>query len=129
MIKQKILIVDDETAIIKLMEHAFLRAGYEVEFAQSDESAMALLQNEKIHVMFLDLNMSGINGIELCKKIRQDMPMAIIFAVTGDISLFDLAACREAGFEDYFKKPVKISTLLKAAENAFEKINRWNSKT
>ncbi len=121
----KILVVDDDEAIINLLEQAFSRAGYDVKSAQSSENALELLQNEKIHVMFLDLNMPGMNGIELCRKIRKDMPMANIFAVTGYASLFELADCREAGFDDYFKKPVNIKILVDTAKNAFEKISRW----
>ncbi|MEA1968722.1 MAG: response regulator, partial [Thermodesulfobacteriota bacterium] len=125
MIQNKILIVDDEKAIITLMEQFFSRAGYEVRSAESGEDALELLQKDIIQVMFLDLNMPGMNGIELCRAIRKDMPMAMIFAVTGYASLFELSDCREAGFDDYFKKPIKIKTLIDAAENAFEKINRW----
>ncbi|MCD4720228.1 MAG: response regulator [Desulfobacula sp.] len=128
MIQNKILIVDDEKAITILMEQIFSRAGYEVKSAGSGEEALELLKKDKIQVMFLDLNMPGMDGIELCKAIRKDMPMAMIFAVTGYASLFQLSDCREAGFDDYFKKPVKIKTLLATAENAFEKINRWKEK-
>jgi len=123
--QNKILIVDDEKAIITLMEHAFSRAGYDVRSAKSGEDALELLKQDKIQVIFSDLNMPGMNGIELCRAIRKDMPMAMIFAVTGYASLFELADCREAGFDDYFNKPVNIKTLVKTAESAFEKINRW----
>jgi len=123
--QNKILVVDDEKAIITLMEHAFSRAGYDVRSAGSGEEALELLKQEKIQVMFLDLNMPGMNGIELCREIRKDMPMAMVFAVTGYSSLFELADCRESGFDDYFNKPVNIKTLLETADSAFEKINRW----
>ncbi len=120
-----ILIVDDEKAVVSLMEQAFSRAGFEVRSARSGEEALELLQQDRIQVMFLDLNMPGMDGIQLCKAIRKDMPMAVIFAVTGYASLFELSDCREAGFDDYYKKPINIKTLVKTAENAFEKINRW----
>ncbi len=123
--KKKILIVDDEKAIINLLKQAFSRAGYDVISAESAEAALELLQNETIHVMFLDLNLPGMNGMELCRKIRKEIPMANIFAVTGYASLFELADCRETGFDDYFKKPVNIKILVKTAEDAFEKIRRW----
>ena len=123
--QNKILIVDDEKAIVSLMEQAFSRAGFEVRSAQSGEEALELLKQNRIQVMFLDLNMPGMDGIQLCKEIRKDMPMAMIFAVTGYASLFELTDCREAGFDDYFKKPVNIKTLVKTAEDALEKINRW----
>jgi len=124
----KILIVDDDEAIVKLFELTFLRAGYEVRSALSAEEALTLLQDEKIHVMFLDLNLPGMNGIELCAQIKKDIPMAIIHAVTGYASLFELTDCKEAGFDDYFKKPVKIKVLVKAAQDAFEKLSRWKAK-
>ncbi|MGM0643108.1 MAG: response regulator [Thermodesulfobacteriota bacterium] len=121
----KILVVDDERSVIKLMENVFRKQGYETRSAESAEEALSLLENEKIHVMFLDLNLPGMNGVELCREIRKQMPMALIYAITGYASLFELSDCREAGFDDYFKKPVQINTLIKTAEDAFKTLNRW----
>ena len=125
---QRLLVVDDEKAIINLLKQAFSRAGYEVRVAESAENALDILEKENLQVMFFDLNLPQMSGLELCKVVKKNMPMSVIYAITGYASLFELAECREAGFEDYFKKPVKISNLLNAAETAFEKINRWNSK-
>ncbi len=125
--EKKILIVDDEEAVINLMKLAFSRVGYDVKSAQSGKEALTLLKHDRIHVIFMDLNMPEMNGIELCRAVRKDMPMAIIFAVTGYASLFELADCREAGFDDYFIKPVNIKSLIKSAEEAFVKLKRWKS--
>ena len=122
---KKILVVDDEKAIINLLTQAFSRAGYTVRSAQNAEDALKLLENEKIDVMFFDLNMPEMDGLELCKEVKKDIPMSIIYAITGFASLFELADCREAGFEDYFKKPVNIKTLIKTADDSFEKLERW----
>jgi len=122
---KKILVVDDEAPIIHLLKQVFSRAGYHVCSAENGENALALLENEKIQVMFFDLNMPGMNGIELCREVKKNMPMSIIYAITGYASLFELSDCREAGFEDYFKKPVNIKTLIKAADDAFERHERW----
>jgi CheY-like chemotaxis protein len=43
-------------------------------------------------------------------------------------TLFELADCREAGFDDYFTKPVELKLLMKAAEDAFEKLDRWKKQ-
>ncbi len=125
--KNKILIVDDDEAIINMEKLAFSRAGYDVVSAESGEQALKILQQENIHVIFTDLNMPDMNGIELCMEIRRLLPIAVVFAVTGFASLFELAECREAGFEDYFVKPVNLKKLVKTAENAFEKLNRWKT--
>jgi CheY-like chemotaxis protein len=122
---KKILIVDDELEIRTLLEKVFTKEGYEVRTADSAESALELLEDEKIFVMFLDLNLPGMNGIDLCAKIRKDIPMAITHAVTGYASLFDLVNCRGAGFDDYFTKPVSLTNLKQATANAFQKLDRW----
>ena len=124
---KKILVVDDEIAIINLLTQAFSRAGYTVRSAPNAKEALQLLENEKINVMFFDLNMPEMDGVELCKEVKKNMPMSIIYAVTGYASLFELAECREAGFEDYFKKPVNIKTLIKTADDSFEKVERWKN--
>ncbi len=128
MVQNKILIVDDEKAIRDMFEMMFTKAGYDVQTAESAEAALELLKNENIYVMFLDLNLPGMNGVELCRKIRRDTPLAIIHAVTGYASLFELSDCRGAGFDDYFYKPVNISVLLKVAQDAFSKLDRWKKR-
>ncbi len=127
MAEKKILVVDDEKAIISLLEQAFSRKGYEVRSAMDAETALEILENETIYVMFFDLNLPGMNGIELCREIKKRRPVSVIYAITGYASLFELADCRDAGFEDYFKKPVNLSTLMDRAASAFEKIERWKS--
>jgi CheY-like chemotaxis protein len=128
MSEKKILVVDDEKAIISLMEHAFSRAGFTVAQAESAEAAIEVLKQEKILVLFIDLNLPKMDGLELCKRIKKDNPISIIHAVTGYSSLFELVDCIDAGFDDYFKKPVDIRILIKAATEAFEKIERWTKK-
>ena len=122
---KKILVVDDEVPILELIGEALTHAGYQVITTDSAENALEILAKETIPVMFLDLNMPGMNGLDLCRRIRSISPMAQLFAFTGYVSLFELADCREAGFDDYFTKPVDLATLLKAAKDAFERIERW----
>ena len=86
---------------------------------------MAILEQEKFPLLLLDLNLPGIDGIELCKRVRKLLPISIIIAITGYASMFHLLDCREAGFDDYFIKPVPIKTLLDEVELAFKKIDRW----
>ncbi len=126
--EKNILIVDDEKFIRDMLEQAFSKEGYIIRSAESAEEALEILKDEKFQVMFLDLNLPRMNGVELCKQIRKDIPIGIIYAVTGYASLFELADCREAGFDDYFTKPVKLEMLFKAAQDAFEKIDRWKKR-
>ncbi len=128
MSEKKILVVDDEVHIRDMLEQAFSKAGYTVRLAESAEETLDILKDDKIQVMFLDLKLPGMNGLKLCRKIRKEFPIAIIHAITGYASLFELADCREAGFDDYFIKPVDLEVLFKAAQDAFEKIDRWKKR-
>ncbi len=125
---KKILVVDDEEAIRDVFTLALENEGYTVITADSGEAALKTLEKEKIHVMFLDLNLPEMNGTDLCRIIKKDSPVAICNAVTGYASVYDLVDCRIAGFDDYFTKPIKMKTLVDAANNAFEKIYRWTRK-
>ena len=122
---KRILIVDDEVLILDTLKEAFGLAGYTVLTAASAEDALKILKDESIMVMFLDIILPGMSGVELCKKIRIENQIGIIHAFTGYSNLHGLLECRAAGFDDFFIKPIKINILLKAAQEAFEKLERW----
>jgi CheY-like chemotaxis protein len=126
--EKRILVVDDEQTILDLYTQAFERAGYRVTTAETAEDALDKLKTESFWVFFLDLNLPGMSGVDLCRQIRNQYPMAIVYAVTGYASLFELSDCRDAGFEDYFTKPASLSDLLEAADNAFKKLTRWKKR-
>ncbi len=128
MTEKKILVVDDETVIRDLFEQVLSAAGYHVRLAESGEQALAILKREPIQVIFLDLKLFGMNGIELCRQIRSDNPVAILNVITGWAALFEIEECREAGFDDYFVKPVDMGVISHAVEHAFEKLERWKRK-
>lgn len=124
----KILVVDDELSIRELFKETFIDAGYEVRLAENGNQALEILKDEPIDVIFLDLRLFGMNGIELCREIRRNNPISLIYAITGWSALFEIDECRQAGFDDYFSKPVRQELLLKAVADAFEKIGRWRKR-
>jgi len=127
--RKELLIVDDDVMILHMFEEAFTKAGYAVRTAESAEEALDILKQHRFHVMFLDLKLPGMNGIELCRHIKADIPEAMIFAVTAYASIFELSDCFEAGFDDYFTKPVNLETLFKTAQNAFNQIDQMGKNT
>ena len=125
MSEKKILVVDDEEVIRDTLHQVFTRAGYEVRLAEDSESAIEILRQESIMVMFLDFKLSGMNGVDLCKKIRLDNQIGIIYGLSGFVDLFGLVECRTVGFDDIFIKPASAELLLEATKEAFNKIERW----
>ena len=120
--RNSILFVDDEEVIRDLFETAFKNAGYSIKTASNGQEALELLSNEDFPLVFVDIKMPGIGGIELSQHIRKKNPDVIIFAVTGFSSEYSEDAIKNAGFDGCFFKPVPVSTLLEAAANVFRRI-------
>jgi DNA-binding response OmpR family regulator len=126
--KGKILVVDDESSVRDLFDAVFTEAGYEVIPAEGGKEALTILQIHDIDVIFLDLKLFGMNGIELCREIRKTKPLSMIYAITGWSALFEIAECRESGFDDYFEKPLDMDMLLSLVAQAFARLHRWKKR-
>ncbi|MBP7765511.1 MAG: response regulator [Syntrophaceae bacterium] len=126
--KGKILVVDDEASVRDLFSNVFADEDYDVIAAEDGKSALEILKQEDIDVIFLDLKLFGMNGIDLCRQIRESKPVSMIFAITGWAPLFEIEECREAGFDDYFEKPLDMDILLDVVEDAFKKLDRWKRR-
>ena len=122
-----ILVVDDEDLVLSTLVNVFERAGYEVESARSGHEVLDVLKKKDIQVCFVDLKMPDMDGLELCRRIKELNPKAHVHALTGHATDYDIAKCREAGFDDYFLKPFKVETIRNAADAAFAKIQRWET--
>ena len=120
--EKKILIVDDEDTIRDFLETAFSKAGYCVRLATGAAEALEVLRREYIPVIFVDIGLETMNGFEMCRYIRKGSPSTFIFALSGNAELFSPHKIREAGFDDYFSKPISIKNLYEVAKNSFEKI-------
>jgi len=125
---RKILVVDDEPIILSMLEDAFSKVGYSVYLASNANEAFEILKKESIPLMFIDLGLWPMNGFELCKIIRKDNPGAVIYALTGFAQVFEPQDILEAGFDDYFAKPISLKNLYCTVKESFERLdsNRGN---
>lgn len=126
--KGNILVVDDEASMRELFQSFFIEAGYEVFLATGGQEALVTLKTHDIDVIFLDLKLFGMNGIDLCREIRKTKPVSMIYAMTGWSALYEIDECREAGFDDFFEKPLDMDKLLLLVEQAFERLERWRKR-
>ena len=128
MVKNSLLIVEDDYSNRETLEEILRILGFKDFSTKSGEEALDILKKQVINIMFFDIQLPGINGIELCKRVRETNRIAVIYAMTGHSSLFQLDECREIGFDDYFLKPFTMKDITKAAQDALEKIERWTNK-
>lgn len=125
--QNEILIVENELDILNIFEELFIDEGYKVFTAANGEEGFIEYLNTFPKVIFIDLNLEGINGFELCKKIKSDNPACLCFAITSYSIDYKINKSRESGFDDYFTKPISNNQLLEITKNAFNIINRWEN--
>ena len=122
---EKILFVDDESGILKLLEESFSSYGYDVYTAQSGEEALEILKVESMSVIVTDIRMPGMSGIELCHKIREYNKISVVIAMSGYCSFGELTDCRSTGFDDYLKKPFESQEMKQIVEFSLARVQRW----
>jgi putative two-component system response regulator len=102
-----ILVVDDEPAVRRVLEKLLTAEGYDVLLAEDGEQALSLLQVQHVDTILLDVMMPGIDGVEVCRKIRATPGLAHVPVVI--VTAADDRACRrrarEAGADDFLSKP------------------------
>lgn len=112
--KKKILVIDDEQAICKMLEKFLSRKGYKAITALSGESGIKKLKKEKPHIVLLDIKMPGIDGIETLKRIREvdkEVGVIMITVIKEDATG---RKCMELGAYDYVTKPFSLDYLESA---------------
>ncbi|MCC6276622.1 MAG: response regulator transcription factor [Oligoflexia bacterium] len=110
----KILVVEDERDVRDLMLLHLNREGYQCQVAEDGEQALAQTQKDKYHLLVLDWMLPGVNGLEICKRIRASGPNAQVpvLMVTARADSSDIVLSLEMGADDYVTKPFEIPVFL-----------------
>lgn len=107
----RILVVDDDPQIRRVMRVTLTGQGYEVDDARNGEGALEKLRGQRFDLVLLDMNMPGMSGIEACRTIRSQSEMAIVILTVRD-SDTDKIEALDAGADDYVTKPYSAPELL-----------------
>jgi len=112
------MIVEDEECLLKLASIILTSRGYEVIGAADGLQALNILESDTINLVLLDVMLPGIDGFEVCKRIKQqrdfaDLPVVMLTAKTNKE---DLARGDEAGASWYITKPFKSANVIETVE-------------
>jgi two-component system, OmpR family, KDP operon response regulator KdpE len=107
----RILVVDDDPQIRRVMRVTLTGQGYEVDDAKSGESALEKIRDQRFDLVLLDMNMPGMGGLEACRSIRSHSEIGIIMLTVRD-SEGDKVEALDAGADDYVTKPYNPPELL-----------------
>lgn len=123
-----ILVVDDENEIADLVEIYLVSDGYTVRKASTAEDGLRILSEEEIHLVLLDIMMPGMDGIQMCRKIREtsNVPIIMLSAKSADI---DKIMGLGTGADDYVTKPfnpLELTARVKSQLRRYTQLNPNN---
>ncbi|HMW93082.1 MAG TPA: response regulator transcription factor [Candidatus Obscuribacter sp.] len=109
---KKLLIVDDEVDIVASIQYVLNGEGFSTLIAHDGLKAMQLYEAERPDLVILDLMMPGIDGLEVCRRIRSGDKRTPILMLTARTSEIDTVVGLELGANDYIAKPVRLRELV-----------------
>lgn len=125
--QQKIMIIDDEIEILRMLERYFTLNGYAVITAEGGQTALQKMK-EQPDIILLDINMPDMDGLSLCKNIRDFVSCPILF-LTANIEDSDKIKGFSVGGDDYIVKPFSVGELGARVAAHLRRENRSKVKT
>ena len=116
MSSHKIMVIDDENIVGKMIKTVLEQDGYNVETFLSATPALSRLKEEKFKVVITDLKMKGIDGMEVLHTVKNEHPDTKVIMITAFASLDAAVEALRGKVDDFFPKPVKIKDLKACIE-------------
>jgi two-component system response regulator MprA len=110
--RPRILVVDDDPAVLSLMRRGLRYAGYEPVLVEDGERALAVALEDPPDLIILDLMLPGLDGLEVCRRLRSDSPEPPVLMLTARDRVPDRVAGLDAGADDFLAKPFALDELL-----------------
>ncbi len=117
---ERLLIVEDEDTLCESLQRVFRRDGYDVDRADSAETAFKLLDTSSYDLIITDIVLPGISGIELLTKYRKTNPTQKVMVITAYASLTTAVEAIKAGACDFIIKPLMHDEMKKAIRKALD---------
>ena len=121
--KKRIICIDDDTSQRQSILKFLSKKGYTVEVYERGEDVLEAIDGHDIPLIITDLEMPGMNGIELCGKIREKCSKSVIYALSGHLLSFDYENLENLGFDGHLGKPVDPEYLEIAIKGAFDRMD------
>jgi two-component system response regulator MprA len=109
--KERILIIEDDDQILKILRRSLVYEGYQVDTAADGEEGLNQLRDNKPALVILDWMLPGMDGLEVCRRIR-DLGNQPVLMLTAKDTLEDRVQGLDAGADDYLVKPFELDELL-----------------
>jgi DNA-binding response OmpR family regulator len=124
---RKILVIEDNEDLAQLLELHLRDLSYEVDLALDGDDGLAKFQSNDYDLVILDLMLPGIDGLEICRRIRTKSAYTPILMLTSKASELDRVLGLEMGADDYVTKPFSIRELMARVKAIFRRIDELKS--
>lgn len=125
--KRTVLLIDDDLDLAQITADLLETYGYEVKIAGACNQAFQLLTKEMIHLILLDINLPDGSGYEICKELRKNSQIPIIFASARSDEI-DKIKGLDMGGDDYLVKPYSLKELLSRVNALMRRVYRENAE-
>lgn len=119
----KILIIDDERAIRNSLKEILTDEGYDVDVAEDGTVALEMVDKDKYNVIFCDIKMPNMSGIEVLDKFNEECIEAAVVMISGHGDIDTAVECIKKGAFDFIQKPLDLNRILITIKNATEKVS------
>jgi len=108
----RILVVEDEQKLAALLERGLVEEGHAADVARTGEDALWMAGSVEYDAIVLDLMLPGVNGVEICRRLRESEVWSPVLMLTARDAIEDRVAGLDAGADDYLPKPFSFAELL-----------------
>ncbi|WP_296444446.1 response regulator [Rhodoferax sp. UBA5149] len=120
---RKILVVDDDAVVGKSFDRVLKSKGYAVITAQSGEEALLKLKNERYDVVFTDIKMPGMSGLEVAERVKKSQPWLPVVVITGYGTSDNEVRAEAAGVSGFLRKPLSPEMIEGSTNKALQELD------
>lgn len=120
----KILVVENHGKKGALIQDILSHGGYEFSVALDGDVALLQCLRERFDIVFTELKVRGMDGVELCRRIKEIRPGCILYAHSSELKFYDPDHLTESGVDGFIKYPARPQVVLAAVEGARQKLLR-----
>jgi two-component system KDP operon response regulator KdpE len=122
-----VLVVDDESSLRRVLRTSLRNSGFAVEEARTAEEALEVMKERSFDLALLEINMPGMNGVELCRELRASGQAIGIVMVTARDAEKDMVQALEAGADDCVAKPFRLGELTARCHAVLRRVHAGNA--
>ncbi len=123
-VKTSILVLDDETIVLKRLGPALEKAGYTVEVFSRSSDASNRITERQFDIVITDLKMEGLDGMQFLTKVKELSPRTEVIVITGFATMDTAKESFQKGVFDFLAKPFKLGEILETVKKAEKKVRQ-----